>query len=52
MSMTSTIVLNAVLFVLIVSILVWLLAHPGIAKARRQEVRLLRLHSLRLHTRR
>jgi hypothetical protein len=52
MSMTSTIALNAVLFALIVGILVWLLAHPGIAKGRRHEVRLLRLHSLRLHARR
>ena len=47
MSMTSTIALNAVLFVLIVGILLWLLAHPGIAKARGHERRLLRLHARR-----
>lgn len=50
--MTGTILLNAVLIAIVVSILVWLLAHPGIRKARRHEVRLLRLHSLRLHSRR
>jgi type IV secretory pathway TrbD component len=47
MSLTSTIVVNAVLWVLIVGILVWLLAHPGIAKARNHEHRMLRLHSRR-----
>ena len=47
MSMTSTIVVNAVLWTLIVGILVWLLAHPGIAKGRNHERRLLRLHSRR-----
>ena len=47
MSMTQTILLNAVLIAVVVGILVWLLAHPGINKGRRHEVRLLRLHSLR-----
>lgn len=47
MSMTSTIIVNAILFVAIVATLLWLLAHPGIAKSRRHEIRLLRLHSLR-----
>ena len=47
MSMSSAIALNAVLFVLIVAALVWLLAHPGIAKARGHETRLLRLHRSR-----
>ena len=45
--MTSTIIVNAILFVAIVGTLLWLLAHPGIAKSRRHEVRMLRLHSLR-----
>jgi uncharacterized membrane protein len=47
MSLTTAIALNAVLFVLIVGFLLWLLAHPGIAKSRHHEIRLLRLHSRR-----
>ena len=35
--MTSTIIVNAVLWTLIVGILLWLLAHPGIAKARKHD---------------
>lgn len=47
MSLTSAIIVNAVLWVTIIAILLWLLAHPGIAKSRGHEVRMLRLHSLR-----
>jgi hypothetical protein len=47
MSITSTIVLNAVLIIIVVGILLWLLAHPGIAKARGHEIRLFRLHGRR-----
>jgi hypothetical protein len=51
MSLTSTIALNAVLFVAIVAALLWLLAHPGIGKARRHEVHLLRWHAHRRNPR-
>lgn len=45
--MTATIILNACLFVAIVLALVWLLAHPGIAKARDHEHGLLHFHRRR-----
>lgn len=47
MSMTSTIIVNVILFVAIIATLIWLLAYPGIAKSRRHEIRMLRLHSRR-----
>jgi hypothetical protein len=47
MSITSTIILNAILFVAIIGTLLWLLSYLGIAKSRRHEVKMLRLHSLR-----
>jgi hypothetical protein len=47
MSITTTIALNAVLIAIVVGMLLWLLAHPGIAKGRRHELRLFRLHSRR-----
>ena len=47
MSMTSTIILNAILFVAIIGTLLWLLGVPGIARSRRHEIRMLRLHSRR-----
>jgi hypothetical protein len=47
MSMTTAIIVNAILFVAIIGTLLWLLAYPGIAKSRRQEIRMLRLHSRR-----
>jgi hypothetical protein len=47
MSMTSTIIVNAILWVALVASLVWLLGHAGIRRARHHEVRLLRWHSLR-----
>jgi hypothetical protein len=47
MSMTTAIVVNAILFVAIIGTLLWLLGVPGIAKSRRHEIRMLRLHSRR-----
>jgi hypothetical protein len=47
MSMTTTIVVNAILIAIVVGILVWLLSHLGIAKSRRHEIRMLRLHDRR-----
>jgi hypothetical protein len=44
--MTSTIIVNAILWVALVASLVWLLGHAGIRRARHHEVRLLRWHSL------
>lgn len=45
--MTTTIIVNAVLWVALVSLLLWLLAHPGIAKARQHELGLFRFHRAR-----
>ncbi|HEX5449906.1 MAG TPA: hypothetical protein VFW85_07605 [Gaiellaceae bacterium] len=45
--MTTTIIVNAVLWVALVSLLLWLLAQPGIAKARQHELRLFRFHRAR-----
>jgi len=47
MSLTSTIIVNAILFVALVASLLWLLGHAGIMRARHHELRLLRWHSLR-----
>ncbi len=47
MSTTSAVILNVILFVAIITALVWLLAHAGIARSRRQEIKMLRLHSRR-----
>lgn len=47
MSMTATIILNVCLWVGVVAALVWLLAHPGISKAREHEHGLLHFHRRR-----
>ena len=47
MSLTTTIIVNAVLFTALIGTLLWLLSHPGIAKARQQELGLFRFHRVR-----
>jgi len=47
MSLTTTIIVNAVLVAALVGTLLWLLSHPGIAKARDHELRLFRFHRVR-----
>jgi hypothetical protein len=47
MSLTTTIIVNAALFVALAGALLWLLAHLGIARARHHELRLIRFHRLR-----
>lgn len=44
--MTSTIIVNAILWLALVSALVWLLGHAGIRRAQHHEIRLFRWHSL------
>ncbi|HEV2593392.1 MAG TPA: hypothetical protein VGU02_16025 [Gaiellaceae bacterium] len=47
MSTTSAVILNVFLFAAIIVALLWLLAHAGVAKSRRHEIKMLRLHSRR-----
>ncbi len=44
--MTSAIIVNAILWLALVTSLVWLLAHAGIRRGRHHEIRLFRWHSL------
>ena len=50
MSLTTTIIVNAVLFASLISLLLWLLSHPGIAKARHHELGLFHFHRTRRPT--